>query len=60
MDSIEAKTMPTLDFKGKQRIREIKPARKPETRAARVSKTAELAAENRMANHPAGRDRGPV
>ena len=37
----------------------IKSARKPETRAARVSKTAELAAENRMANHPAGRDRGP-
>ena len=36
----------------------IKSARKPETRAARVSKTVELAAENRMANHPAVRDRG--
>ena len=35
----------------------IKSARKPETRSARVAKTAELAAENRMANHPAGRDR---
>ena len=38
----------------------IKTARKPETRAARVSKTVELAAENRMANHPKGRDRGPA
>ena len=37
----------------------IKSARKPETRAARIARTAELAAENRMANHPAGRDRGP-
>ena len=38
----------------------IKSARKPDTRAARVAKTAELAAKNRMANHPMGRDRGPV
>ena len=38
----------------------IKSARKAETRAARVSKTAELAAQNRMANHPAGRERGRV
>ena len=30
----------------------IKSARKPETRTARIAKTAELAAENRMANHP--------
>ena len=36
----------------------IKSARKPETRAARVAKTAELAAQNRMANHPVGRGRG--
>ena len=36
----------------------IKSARKPETRAARIAKTAELAANNRMANHPIGRDRG--
>ena len=38
----------------------IKSARKPDTRAARIARTAELAAENRMANHPAGRDRGPA
>ncbi len=38
----------------------IKSARKPETRTARVAKTAELAAQNRMANHPAGRDRAPA
>ena len=38
----------------------IKSARKPETRAARVAKTAELAAQNRMANHPVGRDGGPA
>ena len=38
----------------------IKSARKPETRAARISKTVELAAQNRMANHPMGRDRGPA
>ena len=38
----------------------IKSARKPETRAARIARAAELAAENRMANHPAGRDRGPA
>lgn len=37
----------------------IKSARRPETRAARVSMTVDLASENRMANHPAGRDRGP-
>ena len=38
----------------------IKSARKPDTRAARISKTVELAAENRMANHPKGRDEGPT
>lgn len=38
----------------------IKTARKPETRAARISKTVQLAAENRMANHPKGRDKGPT
>ena len=38
----------------------IKSARKPETRAARIARTVELAAENRMANHPAGRDGGPA
>ena len=37
----------------------IKSARKPETRAARISRTVELAAESRMANHPSGRDLGP-
>lgn len=37
----------------------IESARRPETRAARVRRAAELAARNRMANHPAGRDRGP-
>ena len=35
-------------------------ARKPTTRAARVSKTVELAAANRMANHPKERDQGPA
>ena len=38
----------------------IKSARRPETRAARISGTVELAAENRMANHPQGRDMGPA
>ncbi len=38
----------------------IKSARRPETRAARVSRTVALAAENRMANHPKGRDQGPT
>ena len=37
----------------------IKSARKPETRARRIARTVELAAENRMANHPEGRDQGP-
>ena len=37
----------------------LKSARRPETRAQRVSKTVVLAAENRMANHPKGRDQGP-
>ncbi len=37
----------------------IKSARKPETRAKRIAQTVELAAENRMANHPKGRDQGP-
>ena len=35
----------------------IKSARKADTRAARVSTTVGLAAENRMANHPRGRDK---
>ncbi len=38
----------------------IKSARRLETRAARISKTVGMAAENRMANHPAGHDRGPT
>ncbi len=38
----------------------IKSARRSGTRAARVARTVELAAENRMANHPSGRDRGPT
>ena len=37
----------------------IKSARRSQTRASRVSKTVEMASENRMANHPKGRDRGP-
>ncbi len=37
----------------------IKSARRPETRAARVAQAVELAAKNRMANHPKGRDQGP-
>jgi uncharacterized protein YdeI (YjbR/CyaY-like superfamily) len=35
-------------------------ARRPETRAARVAETVVRAAENRKANFPAGRDRGPA
>ena len=38
----------------------IKSARRPETRAVRIAKTVALAVENRMANHPAGRDKGPT
>ena len=38
----------------------IKSARKPDTRAARISRTVDLAAGNRMANHPNGRDKGPA
>ena len=38
----------------------IKSTRRAGTRAARVARTVELAAENRMANHPTGRDRGPT
>lgn len=38
----------------------IKSAHRPETRAGRVSRTAELASENRLANHPKGRDQGPT
>ena len=38
----------------------IKSARKPETRIERIARTVHLATENRMANHPAGRDKGPV
>ena len=37
----------------------IKSARRPETRATRISRTVDLAAGNRMANHPTGRDKGP-
>ncbi len=37
----------------------IKSARKPATRTARISRTVDLAAGNRMANHPKGRDKGP-
>lgn len=37
----------------------VKSARRPQTRAMRIAKTVALAAENRMANHPAGRDKGP-
>ena len=38
----------------------IKSARRPETRATRIAKTVGMAAENRMANHPTGRDQGPT
>ena len=37
----------------------IKSAKKPETRSDRIEKLVRLAAQNRMANHPAGRDKGP-
>ena len=37
----------------------IKSAKKPSTRADRVEKLVRLAAHNRMANHPVGRDKGP-
>ena len=35
-------------------------AKRPETRAARVTKTAEMAAKNLKANFPKGRDKGPA
>ena len=35
------------------------PAKRPATRLNRITKTATLAAHNRMANHPAGHDQGP-
>lgn len=38
----------------------IKTAKTASTRARRVEDTASKAAENRKANHPAGRDHGPV
>lgn len=38
----------------------IMSAKRPETRAARVSETAKKAAVNRKANFPAGRDLGPA
>jgi uncharacterized protein YdeI (YjbR/CyaY-like superfamily) len=38
----------------------IAAARRPETRAARIAETVARAAENRKANFPAGRDRGPA
>ena len=37
----------------------IKSARKPETRSGRIAKTVALAAKNRIANRPKGRDKGP-
>lgn len=37
----------------------IQNAKRPDTRARRVAETAEKAARNIKANHPAGRDRGP-
>ena len=37
----------------------IKSAKRPETRAARVAETVVAAAQNRMADHFAGRDAGP-
>ncbi len=37
----------------------IKTAKRSETRAARISETVRAAAQNRMANHFAGRDAGP-
>ena len=38
----------------------VKSARRPETRATRIAKTVVMAEENRMANHPTGRDKGPT
>jgi uncharacterized protein YdeI (YjbR/CyaY-like superfamily) len=38
----------------------IAAARRPETRATRIAETVARAAENRKANFPAGRDRGPA
>ena len=38
----------------------IKSARRPETRSSRIAKTVAMAVDNRMANHPAGRDKGPT
>jgi uncharacterized protein YdeI (YjbR/CyaY-like superfamily) len=38
----------------------IAAARRPETRAARIAETVSRAAENRKANFPVGRDRGPT
>ena len=38
----------------------IKSAGKPETRAARIAVAADMAATNRMANHPKGREQGPA
>ncbi len=38
----------------------IKTAKRPETRAARIAETVSAAAQNRMANHFAGRDAGPT
>jgi uncharacterized protein YdeI (YjbR/CyaY-like superfamily) len=38
----------------------IKSAKHPAPRATRIRTTAELAADNLMANHPEGRDRGPA
>ena len=37
----------------------IKTAKRPETRAGRIAETVGAAAQNRMANHFAGRDAGP-
>lgn len=38
----------------------IKTAKRPETRAGRIAETVSAAAQNRMANHFAGRDAGPA
>ena len=38
----------------------IKSAKRPTTRTNRITQTATLAADNRMANHPIGKDHGPT
>lgn len=41
-------------------LERIQSAKRPETRARRITETAEKAAKNIKANHPKGRDRGPA